>query len=116
MVHFVDSLVERAVVQRSMKPVVPGILEDEKDSDLGSHLPGRRKWHVPTHTDPRRKGVEEPDLREFDGAVADKDNGSTVKLFSKGGHFLILNLVLSEMRDLVGKHKRDAAAKIYHLV
>ena len=47
MVELVDRLVQRAVVKRAVKPVVPSILHDEEDGDVEDDLPqGRERGAV----------------------------------------------------------------------
>lgn len=86
-VELVDGLIERAVVKRPMGEIVPGILHDEEDADLVGHLPHRGERHAIVHSAPGRDGMEEPDLREFDGEVAEEDNESAVSLFLQAGSF-----------------------------
>lgn len=62
-VQLVDVLVERSVVQAAMEPVVPGILEDEANGNLKSHLPQRRERNAVVEAEVGGNGVEEPNLR-----------------------------------------------------
>lgn len=80
-VKLVNSLIEGAVVKRPVSEVVPGIFEDEENTDLENHLPERGEWYTEVHAEEMRDGVEEPDLREFDGEMAEKDDTSAVSLF-----------------------------------
>lgn len=115
-VHLVNRLVERTVVQRSVEPVVPGVLHDEADGDLNSHLPDRRERNAVLHAQVGSDGVEEPDLRELGGEVADEDDGGAIPLFLEGGHLLSLNLVSAEIGNLVHNHKGNASTEVNELV
>jgi len=88
-VQLVDGLVERAVVQRPMEPVVPGILNNEEDDNLHSNLPGGRERSAVAHAEVGCDRMEKPDLRELDGAVADKDEGGAFELFLPGRYLLL---------------------------
>lgn len=111
-VHLVDVLVKRAVVKRAVEPVVPGVLHSEDDGDLPSHLPERREGNAMLDAEVGGDGVEEPDLGELGGEVADEDDEGTIPLLLEGGHLLGLKLVLLEVGDVVGDHEGDAAAEI----
>lgn len=115
-VHLVDSLVERAVVQGAVEPVVPGILHDKADGDLEGHLPGGREGHVVVHAEVGGDGVEEPDLGKLGGEVADEDDGGAVPLLLQGGNLLSLDLVAVEEGDEVHDHVGNAAAEVDELV
>lgn len=115
-VHLVDAPVERAVVKRAVEPVVPGILHDEEDGDLPSHGEERGERNAVIHAEVGSDGVEEPDLRQFGGEVADEDDGSAIPLLLEGRDLLVLNLVLVEVGDLVHDHEGDAAAEVDELV
>ena len=112
MVHLVDGFVEGTVVQAAVEPVVPGILQDEENGNLQSHLPNRRERNAVLDAEVSGNRVEEPDLGELGGEVADENDGGTIPLLLEGGHLLGLNLVLVEVGNLVHDHKRDAAAEV----
>jgi hypothetical protein len=115
-VHLVDGLVERTVMQSTVEPVVPSILHDEADSDLESHLPDRREGHTVVHTEVGGDRVEEPDLRKFGGEVADKNNGGAIPLLLKSRNLLLLNSELLEIGDVVHHHIGNTAAEVDELV
>lgn len=75
-------LVERAVVQRAVEPVVPSILHHKEDSDLVSHLEQGWEGHAIVHAEKDGDRVEEPDLWQLNGDMADKDEGGAVKLLA----------------------------------
>lgn len=89
-VQLVDRLVQRAVVQSAVEPVVPGILHDEEGEDLVGHLPPRREREAVLQAEEGGDGVEEPDLRQLDGAVADEDKESAVPLLLPSGKLGLL--------------------------
>lgn len=62
-VELVDHLVKGAVVQSSVEPVMPGVLEDEENSDVEGHLAKRGEGDAEFHAEVGRDGVEQPDLR-----------------------------------------------------
>lgn len=53
-----------------MKPVVPGVFEDEEDGDLVGHCEEGREWDRGAEAAVLGHGVEEPDLGELDCEVA----------------------------------------------
>lgn len=115
-VHLVDAPVQRAVVKSAVEPVVPGVLHDEEEGNLPSHGEDRGEWNAVVHAEVGGNGVEEPDLRQFGGEVADEDDGGAIPLLFQGGDLLVLNLVLVEVGDLVHDHEGKAAAEVDDLV
>jgi hypothetical protein len=115
-VHLVDGLVEGTVVQSTVEPIVPSIFHYEAEGDLESHLPYGRERHTVVHAQVCSDGVEEPDLREFGGEVADENNGGAVPLLLEGGNLLLLDSELLEVRDVVHQHEGNAATKVDNLV
>lgn len=85
-VQLVDRFVERAVVQRPVEPVVPGVLDDEEDGNLHGDLPGGRERNAVVEAKVSGNGVEEPDLGQFDGAVANQDEPSALPLLFPCGY------------------------------
>lgn len=80
--QLVNVLVERAVVQRAVEPVVPSILHHEEGSDLVSHLEHGREGHAIVHAEKDGDRVEEPDLWQFNSDMADKDEGGAIELLA----------------------------------
>lgn len=135
-VDLVDMLVERAPMERTMGPVMPSILENEEDGNLIGHLEPGRKGDAGVHSEVLAHGMEEPDLRELDGEVAEKNElGASPLLCSSGNLGLwtlsatsqrdvmmmmrwtnILNLVLSEVRDGIDDDPRQGASEVDDLV
>jgi hypothetical protein len=57
-----------------MEGVVPQIFEEEEDQDLAGDRGLGRKWHlVRGDAHVFGKGMEAPDLRQFDGKVGEQD-------------------------------------------
>lgn len=79
-VQLVDVLVERAVVQGTVEPVVPSVLHDEEDCDLVGHLEDAGERDAVVHAEVGSNWVEEPDLGELDGDVGQEDQGGAVEL------------------------------------
>ena len=94
-VKLVDGLVQRSVVQDSVKPVVPGILHNEEDGDVHGYLPGGGEGDAILHSEVGRDGVEQPDLGELDGEVAQEDEGGALPLLLPGGDLLLCGGQLS---------------------
>ena len=115
-VQLVDGLVERSIVQAAMEPVVPGILENEADDNLESHLPQGRERNAVVEAEVRGDGMEEPNLRKLSSEVADEDEESTIPLLLESWHLLALNLVLVEIGNLVHDHEGDASAEVNDFV
>lgn len=115
-VHLVNRLVQGAVVQATVEPVVPSVLEDEADGDLESHLSQGRERNAILQAKVRGDGVEEPNLRQLSSEVTDEDEGGAVPLLLEGGHLLALNLVLAEIGNLVHNDERNASAEVNNLV
>lgn len=142
-VDLVDVLVQRTPVEGAVHPVVPCVLEDEEDGDLEGHLGERRERHAGVKAARFRHGVEEPDLGEFYGEVAEQDELGAFPLVGSSWDFLLsrsmlaggerwwrispccevagkqtypLNLVLVKVRNLSNDHPRDAASKVNNFV
>ena len=60
MVDFVDILIKRAPVKRSVRPVMPSILEYEEDGNLAGNLVPGGEGHACTKTEVQGHGMEEP--------------------------------------------------------
>lgn len=88
-VQLVDVLVEGPVVEGAVGPVVPGVLHDEEDADLEDDLAERGEVGAVVHAAEGGDGVEEPDLRELDGEVAEEDDGRAARLLLERRDFLL---------------------------
>jgi hypothetical protein len=135
-VHLVNVLVEGTVVECSMSKVVPGILEDEEEGDLGDDRgPGGEGNGVGSETKVFSHGMEAPDLmakndtsdgkyrvvwndvfsthlRQFDGEVTEQDSLGTLPHLSVGGDLGGLKLILAEHGHLVDDDPRDASTEV----
>lgn len=80
MVNLVNVSVQRSPVHSSVGPVVPCILQYEKDSDLEGHLVHAGERDRGGEADVLAHGVEEPDLGEFDGEMREEDEESALPL------------------------------------
>lgn len=144
MVDFVDVFVQRPPVEDAVHPVVPGVLEDEEDGDLEGHFEERGEGRGGREAEILRHRVEEPDLRELDGEVAEEDEFGALPLLFGGGEFVLwvvgvsqdrpshaasftsssevhrgthrLNLVPIQRRYPVDNHPRYAPAEIHNLM
>lgn len=109
-------LVERAPVHCAMRPIMPSILKYEKDGNLESHCLPTWERNAGVHATVFRHWVEEPDLREFDSEVAEKDEFCALPLFCHSGDLLVLDLVLVEIGDAVDDDPGYASPKVYTFV
>lgn len=118
----------------AVDPVVPGILENEEDGDLEGYLIDTGKGYKVVKAEEVAHKVEEPDLRELDGEVGEKDKEGALPLFLCSrdlvlsdslalyyfikGHdaAYLLDLILPEPRDHVDDNPRQRAAKVDSLV
>ena len=80
-VDLVDFLIEEAVVHSAVHPVMPGILENEEDSDLEGHLVDAGERDRVAEAEELAHRVEEPDLRELNGEVGEQDEEGALPLF-----------------------------------
>lgn len=101
-VELVDGAVEGPVVQHPVEPVVPRVLDHEEDADDHGHLPQGREGHAVVHAEVHGRRVEEPDLGELDGEVAEEDKGGAFPLFLPCWYFLLLRLLVKVSRVQIG--------------
>lgn len=109
-VKLVNVAVQRAVMKRPMKPVVPRVLADEEDGYLHGHFPCGREGDTKLHAAHGRKRVEEPDLRKLDGEVAEENERSAVEALLPRRDLLLLWLLAllyhASRADKKGAHER----------
>lgn len=115
-VDLVDGLVQRAPVKGAVHPVMPGVLNDEEDGDLKGHGGEGGKGDARVHTAELGHGVEQPDLGQLDGAMAQEDQLGASPLFRGRGDLLPLDLVSLEIRDQVHDDEGNAATEVDDLV
>ncbi|EKG20031.1 hypothetical protein MPH_02662 [Macrophomina phaseolina MS6] len=135
-VDLVDVLVKEGEnVHGTVGPVVPRILEDEENGNLIGHLERGRERYASFEAEVLSHGVEQPDLGQLDGEVAQQHQGGALPLLLGGGNFGLvprqperspdsnggrgthsLNLVLVEERDAVDDDPRQRATKVDDLV
>ena len=72
MVNFVDVLVKWAPVKRSMRPVMPSILEYEEYGNLVRNVEPGGEWHACTEAKVQRHGMEEPGQCKTSGGICKK--------------------------------------------
>lgn len=116
MVNLVDVLVEWTPMHSTVIPVMPGILQDKKDGDLqADRLPAWER-NSRVHPEVFCHWVEEIDLREFDGEVAEEDEFRACPLLGGGGDLALLDLVLVEIGDVSDNDPGETATEINDLV
>ena len=69
-VDLMDVLIQRTPMQRTMAPIVPRILDDEENRNLVRHREQAREGYTRAQPEILRHGVEEPDLWQLDGEMA----------------------------------------------
>ena len=94
MVDLVDGAVEGTPVHGAVRPVVPGVFDDEEDGDVHGDFPHGGEGHAGAHAEEDGHGVEDPDLGELDGEVGEEDHFGAVPLFLDGGDFALERWVL----------------------
>ena len=99
------SVQEGGFMHEAMRPVVPGILQHEEDGDLVGHGPYAGKRNRCAKTEELRHGVEEPDLREFDGEVGQEHKQCAFPLLCCGWDF-VLQICLSVLVRGSGEGKK----------
>ena len=115
-VDLMDVLVQWTPMQCAMEPIMPSILQYEKDADMEEHSRPMGERNASFHSAEFGRGVEEPDLGQLDGEVGEEDEFRAVPLLGGGGDFLPLNLVLVEVGDLADYDPGNAAAEVDDLV
>lgn len=137
-VDLVNRAVERTPVHGAVSPVVPGVLDDEEDSDVHCDLPHGREGDAGVHAKEFSHGVEDPDLGELDGEVGEENQLGALPLFLGGGYFSLgwvsvgwewygglwwgrgstysLNLVFVEVGHAVDDNPGERAAKVDNFV
>lgn len=117
MVELVDVLVEGAVVETTVRPVVEHVLKDEEEGDLRGHEPWRAEGHlVGRHAKVAADGVEEPDERGLAGKVGEEDDLAELPDLRVREALVGLELPLVEVGDRVDDEPWDRAAKVDDLV
>lgn len=92
MVQLVNHLVQARGVQKPVKPIVPGIFENEEQSNLPGHLGPVREGHRGREAKVLCHWVEEPDLWQLNRKVREEDEFGALPLFGKGWHFLLSSI------------------------
>lgn len=115
-VLLVDVLVEGSVVQASVEPVVPGILKNKKQGQVSTNLQPGGERNADFDSGVFANGVEAPDGDGLDQEVGHEHRLHAVPLLSKGGDLGLLDLVLSEVGDLIKDSPRHTSAKVENLV
>lgn len=115
-VDLVDVLVERAPMHCAMCPIMPRILQDEKDGNVESHCLPAGERDTGIHAAEFCHWVEEPDLGKFDCEMTEENEFGTRPLFLRCGDLLILDLVPVKKRYLVYYDPRQTSSEVYDFV
>lgn len=112
----VNVLVENTVVQAPVEPVMPSVFQNEENSQLGQNLGPGWEWNIESHTDLGTDGVEKPNRQYLDHEMRHEHGLHTFPLLRVAGELCVLNLVLSEVWDLVDDVPWQTTAKVHDLV
>ncbi len=115
-VDFVNISVEESHVKESVHPVMPCILQDEKDGDLDADRLPCWKRHAGIKTAGLRHWMEEPDLREFDGEMGEENQFRACPLFLPRRDLQPLNFIFIEVWDRIDDDPGKTAAEIDRFV
>lgn len=113
---FMDVLVESAVVQASVEPVMPRVLQDEEKGQVEENLAHRRERNSELDSNLLGYGVEKPDGERFHEEVRSQYRLETLPLLLVGRKLRVLDFVLSEVRNSVYDEPGKTTAKVHHLV
>ena len=111
-----DVLVEHTVMQASVEPVVPCILQNEENGQVQCDFSPRGEWNIEGHSDFHGNRVEEPNWESFHHEVGDQHRLKTLPLFLVVRELGVLDLVLVEVRDSLDNGPRQTSAKVHDLV
>lgn len=112
----VDVLVKRTVVEGTVEPVVPGILHEKEDGDLGSKGLESREVGRNVNVQEVANGLEAKDGHGLDKGVGNQDVLEALKLVVGAGDLGVLDLVLSKEGDAIQKEPGGRAAKVDELM
>lgn len=115
MVLLVNIFVENTVVQTTVEPVVPGIFQNEKHSQLDQHLSDRWEWDGIADTEFLTQWVETPNWDNLNKEVGDEDGLEALPLLLIR-RCLLLDLPLLEVWNLVHNEERQGSAEIHGFV
>lgn len=115
-VLLVNVLVEHAVVQETMHPVVPHVLEEEEQRNLPGNGFPRRKWHLRRNAQFFTQRVERPDGDRLDEKVRQHNALQAVPLLLRARDLCRLNLVSAEIRNLVDDEPGETPSKVHGFV
>jgi hypothetical protein len=89
-VDLVDLLVQEwDAVHRAMRPVMPGVLQNEENCNLESHLVDAREGDRGLEAEVLAHGVEQPDLGKFDREMREEYEKRALCLLPSGRDFVL---------------------------
>lgn len=115
-VLLMNDLVEGAVMQSTVHPVVPGVFHHEENGNVFGNRGPMREWDTDLNTKVAANGVESPNGDSFNQKVRQKNSLEALPLLLEIGLLVVLNLVLSEVGDGVNDEPGQTSAKIQDLV
>lgn len=115
-VLFVDVLVKDSIVQPTMEPVVPSVLEHEKEPELEKNVTQRREGDLEADSNLLTDGMEEPDGESLHQEMRRQHRLEAFPLFLRRGQLLLLDLVLLEVWDLADDEPWQTSTEVDQLV
>lgn len=103
-------------MERAVEKVVPQVFNNKENGNLHGDLPSRREGDAVVETKVCSQGVEDPNLGQFDGKVAEQDEHRAVPLFLGRRDLLVLNLPLPEVWYGVDDNPGEGPAEVNNLV
>lgn len=112
----VDVLVEHSVMEQPVGPVVPDVLQNEKQRDFQRHFLDAREGHRHRNTQLLAQRMERPNGDRLHQKVRQQHRLEAVPLLLHAGQLGRLQLVPSEPRNLVDDKPRQRSEEIHKLV
>lgn len=115
--ELVNPAVERSVVKGLVRDIVPCVFNDEEESNLKGHGLKVGEGNLERlHAEGDGQGVEQEDLRKFDGEMGEEHKFGAFPLLSSRWDFVWLQFPLSEVWHAVDDHPWNTSAKVHQLM
>ncbi len=115
-VLLVNVLVENTVVEQTVSPVMPAVLQDEEQGPLEEHGFQFREWNCHLNSDTLTKRMERPYWGGLKPHVVSENGLETLPLLLVRRNVCGLELPLSEVRRLVNDVPWETSSKVPELV